>query len=251
MNVPSDVIGQSHPESQVASSEGIPLTQRIYWSLRRELWENRSIYIAPIAVAALIPVGFLISMTLLPDRMPAVVGFKPLQQHVPFEQQISFAALLIMLTTFLVAVFYCLDALQSERRDRSILFWKSLPVSDLMTVLSKASIPLLVIPHLRDHHCNSMGDAAAEHCSPCGKGPECRGSMESSAVMADVADAALSPAGHSWALVRAHLGLAPAGLQLGAPRGISVGCLAAPRHRGRGKNCIQHLALRRPDGVPL
>src|SRR4029077_13893215 len=34
------------------------------------------------------------------------------------------------------------------RRDRSILFWKSLPVSDLTTVLSKASIPLLVLPLL-------------------------------------------------------------------------------------------------------
>ena len=44
------------------------------------------------------------------------------------------------------ALFYCLDALHGERRDRSILFWKSLPVSDLTTVLSKASIPLVVLP---------------------------------------------------------------------------------------------------------
>jgi ABC-2 type transport system permease protein len=148
MNVPSNVIGESRLESHVAASEGIPLTRRIYWSIRRELWENRSIYVAPLAVAALIPVGLLISTTRLPDRMRAVVGYKPLQQHVPFDQQISFAALLIMLTMFLVAVFYCLEALQRERRDRSILFWKSLPVSDLMAVLSKASIPLLIIPLL-------------------------------------------------------------------------------------------------------
>jgi ABC-2 type transport system permease protein len=148
MNVPSNVLGESRLESHVAASEGIPLTRRIYWSIRRELWENRSIYVAPLAVAALIPVGLLISTTRLPDRMRAVVGYKPLQQHVPFDQQISFAALLIMLTMFLVAVFYCLEALQRERRDRSILFWKSLPVSDLMAVLSKASIPLLIIPLL-------------------------------------------------------------------------------------------------------
>ena len=45
-------------------------------------------------------------------------------------------------------IFYCLDALHGERRDRSILFWKSLPVSDLTTVLSKASIPLVVLPLL-------------------------------------------------------------------------------------------------------
>jgi ABC-2 type transport system permease protein len=43
-------------------------------------------------------------------------------------------------------VFYCLDALYGERRDRSILFWKSLPVSDLTTVLSKVSIPLVILP---------------------------------------------------------------------------------------------------------
>ena len=53
-----------------------------------------------------------------------------------------------MLTCIVVSVFYCLDALHGERRDRSILFWKSLPVSDLTTVLSKASIPLVVLPLL-------------------------------------------------------------------------------------------------------
>ena len=51
-----------------------------------------------------------------------------------------------MLTAFLVGVFYCLDALHGERRDRSILFWKSLPVSDLTTVLAKASVPCRVLP---------------------------------------------------------------------------------------------------------
>jgi len=148
MNVPSNVIGESGLESQVAASQGIPLMQRIYWSVRRELWENRSIYMAPLAVAALIPVGLLISTTRLPGRIRTVMGLKPSQQQVPFDQQIGFAALLIMATMFLVAVFYCLEALQRERRDRSILFWKSLPVSDVVTVLSKASIPMLLIPLL-------------------------------------------------------------------------------------------------------
>ncbi len=69
------------------------------------------------------------------------------------EQPYTFAAGCIMATAFIVGVFYCLDALHGERRDRSILFWKSLPVSDLTTVLSKASIPLVVLPLLsfRDH----------------------------------------------------------------------------------------------------
>ncbi|HVT03832.1 MAG TPA: ABC transporter permease, partial [Thermoanaerobaculia bacterium] len=53
-----------------------------------------------------------------------------------------------MLTTFLIGMFYCLDALYGERRDRSILFWKSLPVPDRTTVLSKVVIPLVVLPLL-------------------------------------------------------------------------------------------------------
>jgi hypothetical protein len=52
----------------------------------------------------------------------------------------------IMLAAFLVGIFYCLDALHGERRDRSILFWKSLPVSDRTTVLSKVAIPMVVLP---------------------------------------------------------------------------------------------------------
>ena len=51
-----------------------------------------------------------------------------------------------MAAGFVVGIFYALEALQSERRDRSILFWKSLPVSDVITVLSKASIPIIVLP---------------------------------------------------------------------------------------------------------
>jgi ABC-2 type transport system permease protein len=69
----------------------------------------------------------------------------PRQQEL-IQQPYVFAALLIMGATFVVAFFYCLDTLQGERRDRSILFWKSLPVSDLTTVLSKASIPFIVLP---------------------------------------------------------------------------------------------------------
>ena len=53
---------------------------------------------------------------------------------------------MLILTAFIVGVFYCLDALYGERRDRSILFWKSLPVSDSTTLLSKATIPLVVLP---------------------------------------------------------------------------------------------------------
>jgi ABC-2 type transport system permease protein len=117
----------------------------MYWSVRRELWENRSLYLAPLAVAALILVASLIGVIHLPARL-SNPSLNPAQQQQLIEQPFTFAALLLMFTTFIVGVLYCVDALQGERRDRSILFWKSLPVSDLTTVLSKASIPFIVLP---------------------------------------------------------------------------------------------------------
>jgi ABC-2 type transport system permease protein len=46
----------------------------------------------------------------------------------------------------IVAFFYALDSLYADRRDRSVLFWKSLPLSDAETVLSKFTVAALVIP---------------------------------------------------------------------------------------------------------
>jgi ABC-2 type transport system permease protein len=70
----------------------------------------------------------------------------PVKQRAAIEAPYDMAAMMMIFVVFIVGVFYCLDALHGERRDRSILFWKSLPVSDLTTVLSKAIIPLAVLP---------------------------------------------------------------------------------------------------------
>jgi ABC-2 type transport system permease protein len=148
MNTQSQTVPESPLGSQGIASAPMSATRPMYWSVRRELWENRSIYVAPLAVAALILFGFLISTIHLPAKMRAALALTPMHQHGLIAQPYDFAALLIMFTTFVVAVFYCLDALHGERRDRSILFWKSLPVSDLTTVLSKASVPLVVLPLL-------------------------------------------------------------------------------------------------------
>ena len=133
-------------EQRSEAAVGISPVQSLYWSVRRELWENRSIYLAPLAVAAAFLAGFFIWLFGLPERMQAAAAFDPLQQYYAIEEPYVVASLMLMLIGLLVAVFYCLDALYGERRDRSILFWKSLPVSDLTTVLSKASIPILVLP---------------------------------------------------------------------------------------------------------
>jgi ABC-2 type transport system permease protein len=52
----------------------------------------------------------------------------------------------LMFTLGFVVFFYCLGSLYDERKDRSILFWKSLPVSDRDTVISKSLTALFVGP---------------------------------------------------------------------------------------------------------
>jgi ABC-2 type transport system permease protein len=121
-------------------------TQPFYWSVRRELWENRSLYVAPLIVAAVALIGFFVSTVGMPQRRQAVLLLDPAQQRVMIGAPYDVAAMMLIFTAFIVGVFYCLDALHSERRDRSILFWKSLPVSDFTSVLSKMSIPLIVLP---------------------------------------------------------------------------------------------------------
>src|SRR3954469_7876305 len=123
-------------------------TKPFYWSVRRELWENRSIYIAPLIAAGVVLFGFGVTAFRLPELRRNALALEPARQHAAIEGPYDIAALMIMFTAFVVGIFYCLDALHGERRDRSILFWKSLPVSDRTTVLSKASIPLIVLPSI-------------------------------------------------------------------------------------------------------
>src|ERR1700676_2470825 len=148
MNTPLNAMPESPLGAQAVKPAVMSETRPLYWSIRHELWENRSIYIAPLAVAAVYLFGFLISLFWVPRSMRGMGAHEPLPPVNVLAMPYSHAAMLIMLIALLVGIFYSLDALHSERRDRSILFWKSLPVSDLTTVLSKASIPLVVLPLL-------------------------------------------------------------------------------------------------------
>jgi ABC-2 type transport system permease protein len=141
MSTQSNAMSESF-QSQSMAPAVIPATRVLYWSVRRELWENRSIYLAPLAVAAVALFGF--TMSVVAGIWEPPLRLDPARPQAPFDM----AAGLLMLTGIVVSVFYCLDALHGERRDRGILFWKSLPVSDLTAVLVKASIPLVVLPLL-------------------------------------------------------------------------------------------------------
>src|SRR5438876_8668477 len=147
MNTQSNAMPESF-DSQGIAPVAMSATRPMYWSVRRELWENRSIYIAPLAAAAVFLFGFVVNMVTLRRRIHGVWPPDPAQQHHVLATRYELAAALIMGTALIVGIFYSLDALYGERRDRSILFWKSLPVSDLTTVLSKLTIPLVILPVL-------------------------------------------------------------------------------------------------------
>ena len=146
MSTQSNVIPESSVRSEGIAAATIPMARLMYWSVRRELWENRAIYVAPVAAAAVFLFGFSISILHLVAEMYATPWLDPMQQRELLRQPYEFAEDLIMGTVLLVGMFYSVDALHGERRERGILFWKSLPVSDLITVLSKASIPIVILP---------------------------------------------------------------------------------------------------------
>src|SRR5437764_135238 len=146
MNNPSNDVPEIPNESKLAARAPMSATRPLFWSVRRELWENRSIYMAPLIAGGVVLFGFAITAFGLPERRHNALALEPTRMRAAIELPYDAAAMMIMFTAFIVGVFYCLDALHGERRDRSILFWKSLPVSDVTTLLSKATIPLLVLP---------------------------------------------------------------------------------------------------------
>jgi ABC-2 type transport system permease protein len=116
-------------------------------SVRRELWENRFLVIAPAAVALLVLAGYLIGTLHLAQIVmmhSKHEGGRPTAPPAGLPYSIGEAT--VIFTGVVTGIFYCIGALFNERRDRSILFWKSLPVSDLTIVLSKASIPMIILP---------------------------------------------------------------------------------------------------------
>src|SRR5215467_599166 len=139
----ANAIPEARLQAQARPAAAIPFARSFYWAVQRELWENRLIYLAPVGVGALFLCGFAISTIHLPQKMRAIMALDPIHQRPALAVHYDIASGLAMLVMMVVGTFYCLDALYGERRERSTLFWKSLPVSDTMTVLPKASIPSL------------------------------------------------------------------------------------------------------------
>lgn len=122
--------------------------------IRRELWEHRSIYIAPIAVAVIM------SMIILAVIAGASAFNKEIEIAIFSASNIAGdaerrAALTVfflgtswifMIALAILTIFYSLDSLYAERKDKSILFWRSLPVTDAETVISKLLTAVVLLP---------------------------------------------------------------------------------------------------------
>lgn len=133
-----------------------PFRAPFAWLVRREVWETKAVWIAPAICAAV-----LVFSTVLGGLQIGDVNLRSMSDHetvakmsqVGPEGTSRLAGLLLLLiavpfyiTMAFTQFFYAMDALYSDRRDRSVLFWKSLPVSDVETVMSKVVTACVVIP---------------------------------------------------------------------------------------------------------
>ncbi len=109
------------------------------WLLRREFWENRAIWCVPAAIACVLVLAALFG------RVDVELGAFGPQSRGGGLLLFAFGIVFVLVMSIYTS-WYLLDCLHAERKDRSILFWKSLPVSDAASVLSKLATALLVIP---------------------------------------------------------------------------------------------------------
>jgi ABC-2 type transport system permease protein len=116
-----------------------------FWLMRREFWEHRAILIAPLITATVILIGALTGSIIQPAQDPANSPEK-LADVALFLT--TWFALPFFIVNGFVAIFYLMDSLYGERKDRSILFWRSLPVSDTAAVAAKLTTGLVLAPCL-------------------------------------------------------------------------------------------------------
>lgn len=136
----------------------------LYWLIKREYWEHRGgFFWAPAITAASFLVIAIMSI-IGGEVMGRHMGVFPLGSHIDFQPGeklspeqfqhvgtaldgfVCLSAVVVVVIMAIVVFFYCLGSLYEDRKDRSILFWKSLPVSNWKTILSKVVSATLVAP---------------------------------------------------------------------------------------------------------
>lgn len=125
-----------------------------YALIRREIWEHRSLYITPAVVGLVLVLAVLTAFVFASGYQEIVdIGIVGAQNVVgDGERRAAMFALLMgntapfFVATAILTIFYCLDSLYAERKNKSILFWRSLPITDSETVVSKFLTAAIAIP---------------------------------------------------------------------------------------------------------
>src|SRR5207237_9605263 len=110
MNSESDTSPEMPNESQPTVPAAMPATRPLYWSVWREMWENRSIYIAPLSVAVVVLFGFMISTYGMPERRQAVLLQAAAKQRTLIREPYETAPMMFFVTLLVVCVVSCLPA---------------------------------------------------------------------------------------------------------------------------------------------
>jgi ABC-2 type transport system permease protein len=141
----ADAAGERAPSAAPPAAKALSST--LLSLVRREFWEHRALWLGPAVVAGLIVLGALTaSVKYRAPNLDMSGDEGPWHGMAMFGVMQGSVTMPLALVTTIVLVFYLLDCLYAERKDRSILFWKSLPVSDGLTVLSKLLVALLLVP---------------------------------------------------------------------------------------------------------
>lgn len=122
--------------------------------IRREIWEHRSIYVTPIAIAVIVSLISLAGMVTVSafDKEVHVALFSAANIAGDAERQAALTVFFLgtswvfLFALAILTTFYSLDSLYAERKDKSILFWRSLPITDAETVISKLLTAVFVLP---------------------------------------------------------------------------------------------------------
>jgi ABC-2 type transport system permease protein len=122
--------------------------------IKREIWEHRSIYVTPIAIAVIVSLISLAGMVTVSafDKEIDMALFSASSIAGDAERQAALTVFFLgtswvfLFALAILTTFYSLDCLYAERKDKSILFWRSLPITDAETVVSKLLTAIIVLP---------------------------------------------------------------------------------------------------------
>ncbi|NIV17587.1 MAG: hypothetical protein GWN47_04075 [Woeseiaceae bacterium] len=122
--------------------------------VQREVWEHRSIWLTPVVVAGVMSLmmlaGYVFATAFDKVIDMGIVGAQNLtteeQRRAALTGALMGPTSVFFFASAILTIFYCLDALYTERKNKSILFWRSMPVTDAETVISKLLTAVVAIP---------------------------------------------------------------------------------------------------------